>query len=235
MIKKTLKIIGILALVIILLVTVMVVLGAVLRDEKLLSPWGTAFFIMASGSMEPVLPTGSIVLVTSVAPEEVIVGDMITYFVADKTTVVTHGVVEISVEDGNYIYTTRGYANDRNDSPFGYDMVIGRVSYVIPGSSFLIRLVGNAKYAGIAVIVVGLALCVLSFIKGSKKREEIVTGSSDNIDSVESNFISNPSEIMDEVQKEVDQYKYDVDSDRDLKEVTKVDSDGGFGSYGEDE
>jgi len=173
MIKKILKIVWITALALILLLAVAILLGAVLRDEMLLSPWGTGFFVIASGSMEPDIPSGSIIFVTAVAPDEVSVRDVLTFFIGDDNTeVVTHRVVEVYNVGDEYIYTTRGDANNVNDAPLNYNKVIGRVSYTIPGSSFVITLLGNATYVGIAIVGVGAVLCFSGIWSGVRKRKK---------------------------------------------------------------
>lgn len=173
MVKKITKIIAITVLIFIFLFTIMTVIGAVLRDEKLLSPWGTAFFVIASGSMEPDIPTGSIVFVISVPPDKISVGDVITFFTEYKSEVVTHRVVNVSNDGEKCIITTRGAANNIDDLPFNYDRVIGRVSFTIPGSSFLIRLLGNVNYVAIAIISVGVILIIAGVVGSVRKSRRL--------------------------------------------------------------
>ena len=181
MIKKILKIALLILLVLILLFSVTIALGAILRDENLLSPWGTGFFIIASGSMQPTMPVGSIVYVKAVAPEEIKVDDVITFFIGtSRTIVLTHRVRDVIVDENGYSYVTRGDANNVDDHAFGYDMVVGRVAYVIPGNSLLIRVVGNVKYVGIAIIALGLLLCLAGIVKTKKKRKSLEPGVSGN-------------------------------------------------------
>ena len=206
MIKKTLRIIGITVLLLILLFIVVTVVGVILSDEMHLSPWGTGFFDVASGSMEPNIPNGSIILVTSVSQDEISVGDIITHFVGSEYSILTHRVVEVSGDGDSYLYTTRGDANNKNDyPPLSYDRVIGRVNLVVPWSGAIIRLFGNVHYVGIAVIVVGAALClsaILSHVKKGKKQEQEIL---DGIDS-------------DKAYNEVNSAEDEVDFDNVLKE-----------------
>ena len=170
MIKKILKTAGLIVLILILLLTVVVVLSTVFQDERHMSPWGTGFFIIGSGSMEPNIPTGSIFMVKSVPQDKISVDDVLTFLATDWRTVVTHRVREINEDDGTYFYTTRGDANDTDDPPVRYERVIGRVVFVIPGSDFLILLLGNAHYLGIAVIALGFILCSSAVINGARKK-----------------------------------------------------------------
>ncbi|MGI6200652.1 MAG: signal peptidase I [Christensenellales bacterium] len=80
---------------------------------------GFRFYTIATGSMEPTIPTGSMVLVKSLAPgEEPAVGSIVT-FRADRlgdSIVLTHYLRDIQVEeDGQVRYVTRGENSQRDD------------------------------------------------------------------------------------------------------------------------
>ena len=208
MIKKILKIVLVSVLILILLLTVTIVIGTVFRDEKLLSPWGTGFFVIASGSMEPNIPNGSIIIVTAVGKDEISEKDVITFFTGEGNNIVaTHRVREIIVDGDEYVYITRGDVNDVDDSPLSYDRVIGRVSYVVPGSGFIFRWIGNAKYVGIAIIGVGVLLCCSGFVSAAKKKKK----------SVEKEIVSEGTDCEEAV-KAVDSDESEVDLDTVLKE-----------------
>ena len=168
MIRKILKTIGLILLILVLLLTVVVVLGTVLRDEMLLSPWGTGFFVIASGSMEPNIPKGSIIMVRSVPQDKISVGDAITYFASDMATVVTHRVVDIYDKGETYYYTTRGDDNNSDDAPSGYDRVIGRVVFSVPATNFFISAFNNAKHLGVVIIGAGVILFILGMFSVKK-------------------------------------------------------------------
>ena len=97
---------------------------------------GAAFFLLPfmdiradvvlSGSMEPVLKTGSVVFtdMSRTLPAE---GDIITYRLGESY--VTHRVVR---REGRY-FITRGDANDEEDlSPVSREQIVGRVLFSIP-------------------------------------------------------------------------------------------------------
>jgi len=213
MIKKILKIIGVIALILALVLTVMVVVGSIFRDEMLLSPWGTGFFIIASGSMEPNIPTGSIIVVQSVPQDKISVGDAITYFARDRVTVVTHRVVSIDKEYAVYIYTTKGDDNNTEDQPTGHDRVIGRVLYTIPGSRFITRLLGNAFYVGIAIIGLGLILCFAGVMGDIRKKKEAEKKKA------KESSAGTEEAVFDETSWDVDYDKDHLDLDLLLKDV----------------
>ena len=70
-----------------------------------------------SGSMEPMMPTGSLIVVKKVPASTVRVGDVITFQQPGGTDLLTHRVVKIESRGGQPVYTTKGDANDSAD-PF---------------------------------------------------------------------------------------------------------------------
>lgn len=71
-------------------------------------------FIVLSGSMEPVILTGDMVLAREVEPEDIKVGDII-FFLAEDGIVVTHRVVDIDRSAG-LTFVTKGDANVGTDA-----------------------------------------------------------------------------------------------------------------------
>lgn len=131
---------------------------------------GFEIFSVVSGSMEPALPTGSIVYVEHVEPETVEPGDIIAYNV--DGSVITHRVVENHFVEGEYV--TKGDANEKEDfSNVSYRDLIGRVKYHFPVIGHYLMLYSRQVTK---VYLLGLAACGVMFnmLAGSirKKNEE---------------------------------------------------------------
>lgn len=99
--------------------------------------FGIQTFVVTSGSMEPEIPVGSLVYVEKVKPEDIEVGDSITFFLKNTDVVATHQVYE--VDSQNQLFRTQGINNrDENGNilhdaePVYYDSLIGRMRYCIP-------------------------------------------------------------------------------------------------------
>ena len=90
--------------------------------------FGIRPFIVLSGSMEPEIPTGGVIFVdTNAPPDQIHVGDVITYYI--KGTTVTHRVVAETASS----VTTKGDANEQADlSPVSRNQILGRVLFHIP-------------------------------------------------------------------------------------------------------
>lgn len=72
--------------------------------------------VVISGSMEPTLPVGSLILTKATAASQVDVGAIVTV-PRDDGTLVTHRVVDIDrPDDGPFALTLRGDANESNDA-----------------------------------------------------------------------------------------------------------------------
>ena len=75
---------------------------------------GYQLYTVVSGSMEPAIPTGSLVYVKYIQPEEIQTEDVIAFYGTDADgSIVTHRVVSNSAAMGNFI--TKGDANSDND------------------------------------------------------------------------------------------------------------------------
>ncbi|MCL1797179.1 MAG: signal peptidase I [Eggerthellaceae bacterium] len=98
---------------------------------------GVEFRAVATGSMTPEIPVGSLVVVVPTAAENIQIGDDIT-FVTKGDIVVTHRVVAIDREKNEF--TTWGIANARSavDAPSRYENIIGVVKLHIPGAGMLL-------------------------------------------------------------------------------------------------
>lgn len=89
-------------------------------------------FYVITGSMEPLIPTGSVVLSKKLAGDERTVGSVIVFDDVDNNRITAHRVVEVQA-DG---FVTRGDANEYRDRYLVKPQdIIGRVVGVFPLSS----------------------------------------------------------------------------------------------------
>ena len=98
---------------------------------------GYQVYSVISGSMEPAIPTGSLVYIGEVEPAEVAEGEVIAFYGArDSASIITHRVVENRVVTGEFV--TRGDANQTKDmNPVPYENVIGKVVRSVPGGGVM--------------------------------------------------------------------------------------------------
>lgn len=106
------------------------VLGA--TAGKAPSVLGFSVFQVQSGSMEPEIPIGGIVIVHRKKPSDLKIGDVISFYSNDTTIsgeVNTHRIIEIKDSDsGEKIFRTKGDANDAPDTAAVFETdLIGKV------------------------------------------------------------------------------------------------------------
>ena len=147
-----LRIEGIVLIIAVLLVVVPAFLPKVL---------GYQTYHVVSGSMEPEIPVGSLVLAKTEDPADVMVGDIIVFRKAGA--VVTHRVVETRIEDEQFI--TKGDANEISDmQPVSFRQLLGTVRhhYAHLGTilGFFSTLFG--KIFLLVIIVIGVLLQILA-------------------------------------------------------------------------
>lgn len=99
-------------------------------------------------SMEPTLPPGTLVVVRPVAPEDVRIGDVVTYQLeSGRPEVVTHRVVAIrSSSDGTRQFVFRGDANDAVDAePVIPAQIRGALWYSLPWLGTVNQVVNGSR------------------------------------------------------------------------------------------
>ncbi|MDD7550512.1 MAG: signal peptidase I [Clostridia bacterium] len=157
-------------------------------------------FTVLSGSMEPTYHTGSLIYVKSVEPQDVHVGDPITFVLNEDLVVATHRVIEIDAE--NERFYTKGDANESADgSPVHFNNLIGVPVFTIPLLGYVANFVTNPP--GMYIALAGVAvLLLLTFVpdlikkvdsgrdtnaKGKKNKEGVATEPAANAADEETN------------------------------------------------
>lgn len=125
---------------------------------------GYSVFRVMTGSMEPELPVNTLIVVHRVEPEEVKVGDVISFYSTDPTlygSINTHRVTQVTTDGGEPAFVTKGDANLIEDHYLtrGKDLI-----GVVVFSSFLlgtiVRLASN-PLVFVPVIMVPLVVMLI--------------------------------------------------------------------------
>lgn len=150
----TKKAINILSTILLILVIILAFLVAGVRL------FGLRPYVVLSGSMEPTFMTGSAVYVKDVDPEDIEVGDIITFSI-DDGNVATHRVTEVLGSGSGLSFRTKGDANDVEDaSPVSASQVQGRALFSIPYLGRLLEYI-HTSTGRITAIAVGAAVVLL--------------------------------------------------------------------------
>lgn len=163
------KVINIISTAITILLVVIVVFLIV---SKLF--FGIEVNAVITGSMEPDLPVGSLIIVKPAGYEDINIGDDITFSRGESSVLVTHRVIQKSDETKEII--TQGIANNTADSPISYADIKGKVIFSIPLIGYAIIFVNTlfGKVICITAFVVIILWSVLSNRKKSDTEENTV-------------------------------------------------------------
>ncbi|MBQ0098802.1 MAG: signal peptidase I [Oscillospiraceae bacterium] len=121
---------------------------------------GVTPYTVLSGSMEPTYHVGSIIYVIPQKPQDIKVGDPITFKV-HKGVPATHRVVEINNEKQQFL--TKGDANDASDAPVSFTKLIGKPIFTIPYLGYFAGWVSSTR-GRIGVIAFTVVFLILLFI-----------------------------------------------------------------------
>ena len=122
--------------------------------------FGYSFYYVLTESMEPEIMAGDMILGKYTDPEELQVGDVITYVGesgALKDKIITHKIVEM--DDG--MITTQGVANDIADPPIAPSQILSRYVLTIPVAGAVFSVI-NSKFGFVFLIAIPLLLLIVN-------------------------------------------------------------------------
>ncbi len=183
------------------------------------------FYVVASGSMVPVLQVYDVLIVQGHEPfEDIKVGDIIVFDrPSDHNRVIVHRVVSI-IEDDPKVIRTQGDANAGSipgtDYPITEEEYIGKVAYTVPQIGYITQLLKPPINYVIIAIVVGIMI-VKQF---TKKKNEKELSIEDSPDSENPNKIEDLADIN-EIEKDSEYSEHtEKVKDRESNNVNKDDS-----------
>ena len=135
-------------------------------------------FTVVTGSMKPEYDIYDVIIVKNTDLKDIKVGDDVTYEGAEgsvKDKIVTHRVIDIDKENNEYVFTTKGTANDIADPLVKGNQIYGVVTYRPALLSFLSHILNNS-YGFYFLIFVPIAflifLEILDHIKSKEEEDE---------------------------------------------------------------
>ena len=171
------------------------------------------FYVVASGSMIPVLEVYDVLIVQGHDPfEEVEIGDIIVFNrPSDHNRVIVHRVVSIIDENPKTI-RTQGDANPASipgtDFPISEEEYIGKVVYTLPQVGYITQLLKPPTNYIIIAIVIGVM--IIKQMMGKKKERKITDlDFQDSLDSENTDIKEELSDIN-EIEKDSEYVKSDT-------------------------
>ena len=160
------------------------------------------FYVVASGSMIPVLQVYDVLVVQGNEPfEDIEVGDIIVFNrPSDHNRVIVHRVVSITDDDPKTI-RTQGDANPASipgtDFPITEEEYIGKVEYTIPQAGYITQ----ALKPPVNYVIIAIVIGVMIIKQMIKKKDEKELTFEDPFDSDNPNTIEELSDI-DKIEKD---------------------------------
>lgn len=177
--NKVLKFIGnflyaILCIIVILMLAV--VIFQRVTDNKI-AIGGYRMFTVITESMLPKYEVGDVLISKEYNLDEINVGDDVVYYGKKsnlKNKIITHQVVSKEFKDGEYIFETKGLANEENDPEIKGEQIYGKIVYKVVILSFIGKLIQNI-YIFYFLIFIPIAIIIykqLRNIFGNDEEEE---------------------------------------------------------------
>ena len=126
-------------------------------------PFGYGTAVVMSGSMEPTLSVGDMVVIRQ--EETYATGDVVVY--QSRDSLVIHRIVSI----GEDLFTARGDANNTDDDPIALRYIKGRLVMAVPFVGKLLQVLKSTPVV-LVILVAAVMLMELSWRKEKEKDDE---------------------------------------------------------------
>lgn len=158
--------------ILIILICAMILIQRVSNNHK--SLFGYRLFRVETGSMIPKYNINDVLLVKEVDPEDIVVGDDVTYIgnkAPHKGMIITHQVIEKNSEGDKLKFITKGIANGSADPEITEDQIIGEVLMEVAILSLITNMLTNI-YTLYFLIVLPFILSIFFMEVRSTERKE---------------------------------------------------------------
>lgn len=133
-----------------------------------LNLFGYQMFVVKSGSMEPKIHTGSVVI--GHKEDNYKVGDVITFKGSNSKDTVTHRIVEVDNNANGTTYQVKGDANETPDPSLVMgNNIVGKVKFTIPYLGYLIAFIRTIP--GLIIFIIIPAIIIIAEEMGNIKTE----------------------------------------------------------------
>ena len=141
-----------------------------IQKEDNIDFFGIKPFIIMTGSMEPSLNIGDMIISKHISQNEIQIGDIITFCLEDGKETVTHRIIDITEQDGITFYQTKG---DNNNSPdpelVKFENIVGKYDFKIKGVGNILSYIFTAT----GIIVIGLIM-LLHYTISNERRIKVL-------------------------------------------------------------
>ena len=168
--NKALKIVTSILYYILVILVLAILLVVILQrvSSNALSVGGIRIFNIISQSMVPKYDIGDILIAKVIDPSEIKIGDDVAYLGdtdSFKDKIVTHQVIQIEEENGEYLFHTKGIANEVEDpAPVKPSQIYGKIIYKTRVLSTISKVMNNI-YGFYFLIFVPMTILIMIRIR----------------------------------------------------------------------
>ena len=149
-----------------LVLLALVLIAGITAVSALNFPGNYKFYTVLSGSMAPVIKTGSVALVKPEAKYKI--NEIVTFKNTNSRVPTTHRIVEIKEYKDQVSYTTKGDANKSSDlESLSRGMILGKVLFSVPVVGYAVEFMKTKT--GLLVMIVLAAFIVVNELTNVKK------------------------------------------------------------------
>ena len=152
---------------------VLALLALLLATMAAPSLWGYRTFVIYGSSMEPTIKVGSLIAAKSVSPDDLEVGDIITFRSRGNETTVTHRITGIRQEDGHRFFLTKGDASNGADPLETHlEGEVNRLAYRLPYLGYVVHFAKSPLGIVLLVALPAIGLLALQLTNGRRPRQQ---------------------------------------------------------------
>lgn len=179
--KKTILeiIIDIFLICILIIASVITTLSGIIIMKKNLAPdevpdiMGMKPFIVLTGSMEPEIKSGDLVVVKEANEKELKINDIIAFRYTKEDVVLIHRIVGIEENEGKILFTTKGDSNETEDKlNIEYKNIEGIYSFRLNGIGTIAMFIKTQPGIAISLLTIVTIFISWQFIKSLKREKE---------------------------------------------------------------
>ena len=130
---------------------------------------GFSILQVLTGSMEPTIPEGSMLLIRQADPATLQEGDIISFYSPDPSldgALNTHRIIGVDNSDEGLQFITKGDANFLEDQQYvEAQRIAGKVVYISPALGKLVRLVSNPLVFGLVILLPLAAMLIANLVR----------------------------------------------------------------------
>lgn len=116
-------------------------------------------YVVLSGSMEPAIHVGSLIISTAVDPKTLEVGDVVTYTRPGDQESITHRIVQVKGSAQGRTFITQGDANGAPDTgEVHFDHFAGKVQASVPYVGYAFMFIGSQQMRFLFIVIPGILL-----------------------------------------------------------------------------